>query len=223
MGIYASKSYQNKNSQMKAILIADQMESLSANVVHHAVQDLSNITPNLHKLLSPVVDVAFKIQVDHGDLNLKQVKTSSSSLWQSNVCVNASTNKWHTDNDCSYRLVSVPKQDCVKKYVFFFRSNSKKYIGIEMKSGVSFISSMKLLTHSQHHIADMNRPSNQPNIDLLWTQAQLQAHNQGFRNLVCNIETERGNNFMNVCSYANHRLFTHIRASMQRNINENNE
>ena len=72
------------------------------------------------------------------------------------VCFNASTKKWHTENDCSYTLVSLPKQDCVREYVFFFRLNSNRYIGIPMQSGVSFVSSMKLLTHRQQCIADFN-------------------------------------------------------------------
>jgi len=106
VGIYSSKVYKNVERQRKAKVIADEMESSSAIEVGYGVQKLSGVIPNLHKLLSPVVDVAFDMQVDHGDVNLKLVKTSSSGLWQSKVCINATTKKWHTENDCSYTLVS---------------------------------------------------------------------------------------------------------------------
>ena len=81
------------------------------------------------------------------------------------MCISASTSKWHTKNACSYTLVSIPKQDCVRKYVFFLRLNSNKYIDIPMQPGLSFVSSMKLLTYMQQCIADKNRPLNPPIVD----------------------------------------------------------
>ena len=57
------------------------MESSSAIEVSYGAQKLSGVVPNLHKLLSPVVDVAFDIQSDHGNVNLQQVQISSSGLW----------------------------------------------------------------------------------------------------------------------------------------------
>lgn len=54
---------------------------------------------------------------------------------------------WHTENDCSYKLVSVQKQDCVNENVLFIKLNFRKYIGVSMKSGVSYISSVNLLTY----------------------------------------------------------------------------
>ena len=223
VGIYASKSYTKSSSNLKAKSIADEMESSSANEVGYAVKNLSGVVPNLHKLLSPVVDVAFNMQATHGDLNIQKVQTASSGLWQSKVCINATTKKWHTENDCSYTLVSVPNQDCVQEYVFFFRLNSSKYIGIPMKSRVSFVSSMKLLTHRQQCVANSNRQLNAPIIDGPGWQDRLQAGNQSVAEPDGNIATAQGNNFINVCSYVNRRLFTHIRASMQRNIAENGE
>ena len=74
-----------------ATIIADQMEKSSAIEVGYGVKKLRAVIPNIHKLLSPVVDVAFDMQADHGDVNLQQVKTSAAGLWQSKVCINAST------------------------------------------------------------------------------------------------------------------------------------
>ena len=70
VGIYCSKLYKNIEKQKKATIIADQMEKSSATEVGYGVMKLSAIIPNIHKLLSPVVDVAFDMQADHGDVNL---------------------------------------------------------------------------------------------------------------------------------------------------------
>ena len=112
------------------------------------------------------------------------------------MCINATTKKWYTENDCSYTLASVPKQDCVQKFVFLFRLNPNKYLGIPIKSSVSFVSSMSLLTHRQQRI----------------------VHNPPF--VGCNKETghaeastvvqTKAANFINICIYVNRRLSNHI-------------
>ena len=81
VGIYAYKLYKNVNNQRKAKRITDEMESASATEVDCAVQNLSGVIPNINKLLSSVVDVAFKMQSKNGDISLKKIKTTSSSLW----------------------------------------------------------------------------------------------------------------------------------------------
>ena len=224
IGIYCSKLYRNIENQKKAKVIAEEMEKLSATEVGYGVMKLSAIIPNIHKLLSPVVDVAFNMQAEHGDVNLQQVETSASGLWQSKVCINASTKKWHTENDCSYTLVSVPEQDCTRKYVFFIKLNANKYIGIPMASGVSFVSSMKFLTHRQQCIADFKGRygDNVSVVDGPGWQGRLEARAK--ESLVQednNDVVDHAINYINVCSYANSRLFSHIRASMQRNIANN--
>ena len=51
------------------------MESSSTIEIYYAAQNLSDVIPNIHKLLFLVVDVTFEIQEDHGDFNLKNVQT----------------------------------------------------------------------------------------------------------------------------------------------------
>ena len=82
---------------------------------------------------------------------------------------------------------------------------------------------MKLLTHRQQCIVDMNRPRNPRIADGPGWQARLEARDEGLSVEEANVATAQGNNFINVCSYANRHLFTHIRASMQRNIADNDE
>ena len=95
-----------------------------------------------------------------------------------------------------------------------------------MASGVSFVSSMKLLTHRQQCIADFNGRcgDNVSVVDGPGWQARLEARAQ--ESLVQednNDVVDHAINYINVCSYANSRLFSHIRGSMQRDIANNNE
>ena len=83
---------------------------------------------------------------------------------------------------------------------------------------------MKLLTHSQQKIADYNgRFDGASIIDGPGWQDRLHARNQAAAQTEANVAQANGDNFINVCSYANRRLFTHIRASIQRNISDNDE
>ena len=68
-----------------------------------------------------------------------------------------------------------------------------------MQSGVSFVSSMKLLTHRQQCIADKNRPFNPHIVDGPRWQGRLQARNQPLIEQEGNVVNVHGNNFINVC------------------------
>ena len=92
-----------------------------------------------------------------------------------------------------------------------------------MQSRVSFVSSMKLLTHRQQCITVSNRPMNPCIADEPGMLATLDGHDQALIVQEANFAAAQGNNFMNVCSYANRRLFTHVRATMQRNTADNKE
>ena len=109
VGMYATKPYLNSDSDIKAKNYAELMEENAAIEVVTAVKGLWGIIPNIHMLISPVVDVAYNIQSKHENINLQIVQKTRPGLWQSKVCVNASTDKWHTENDVSYTLISVPK------------------------------------------------------------------------------------------------------------------
>ena len=181
--MYATKSYRNMVYNKKVNMYAEEIENSSANEIEIAVKGLSQVNYNVHMLISLVVNVAFNMQGIHGDINLKSVKTTSSSLWQSKVCINASTKNWHTENNISYTLVSVPKQDCTKDDIFFFQLNEKQRIGIPMRAGISLISSMKFLTHRQHCMIYNNRPLDDNMVTNsergLSAQRQSQASAQG--------------------------------------------
>lgn len=51
------------------------------------------------------------MQDDYVNINLEEAKTSNSGLWQSQICVDASTDIAHTENECTYSLIQIPNQD----------------------------------------------------------------------------------------------------------------
>lgn len=82
---------------------------------------------------------------------------------------------------------------------------------------MSFMSSMKLLTHRQHVTVNQNRTLDPPvNLELL---RQQRRDNKGDTpSTVCttNVQIPR-RNLVNVFSYANRKLSPHIRATLNRN------
>ena len=86
-----------------------EIELLVAKEIRTAVSSLQKKIRNMSLLISPVLDAAYKLQKTMGDVNLSQVMTSNCGAWQSQICVNASTSILHTESDCAYTLISVPK------------------------------------------------------------------------------------------------------------------
>ena len=61
---------------------------------------------------------------------------------QSCICVNAQTTHLYTENDCTYTVITVPKQNIKKKpnddYTFLFELKKGETIGIKIPHGISF-------------------------------------------------------------------------------------
>lgn len=74
VGMYGSKTYQNNDSNSKYMICANEMEMVSANEIGIAVNELGGIIPNIHRLISPDVDVAYDMQATHGNVNIQIVK-----------------------------------------------------------------------------------------------------------------------------------------------------
>lgn len=109
---------------------------------------------------------------------------SDYGLRQSSVCINAQTSEFHTENDCTYIVINVPKQDHLMKadskvdYHFIFKLREKENIGIKLIRGTSFIFTGKCLTHRQNC-------------------SKLISNNDGL--------------FFNFASYGSHKLYSHIK------------
>ena len=120
---------------------------------------------------------------------LKENEYSKYGIWKTVFCVNATTERLHTERDCSYTVIHVPLRDKkVKKCAYFFRFqlNDKESIYLPMHQNLNFMFSGCLLTHQQINVASGNAVSNDEE-------------------------------FFNFGTYANRRLFYHVKKSINRN------
>lgn len=190
VGQYAIKKRYDDDRQIEIENIASQIETAASKEMFAAVHTLACVIPNLGQLLFPVLDIGYDLQKNWGDVNLKKISKEPDSMWNMSVCVNASTADFHTEKDVSYTLIGVPKQD----------HSSTQNIG----NTYQFL--FKL--NSNNCIAlDLT-----PNISFCFSGTFL-THRQRGNDSVGSDD----NKFVNLSSYGNYRLFTHIRKSFLRN------
>ena len=169
------------------------MQQLSAEDLLNGLLDMSVVLPAVGKVVSPIIDAAFEMQKVKGNIELSQVPGSSEGLWQTSICINAETHEFHTEEDCTYTVIKVPKHEkqqkknCDKKYNFIFQLDRKHNIGLPMTDGVAFLFSGSVLTHRQ-------------------SSTTLPQCKDGL--------------FFNIASYGNKKLFTHIKKSFERKSNK---
>ena len=106
------------------------------------IANLSNYIPLLPRLISPIIDIAFNLQQSQGYILLKEITGSKDGLWQTSMCVNAETQQFHTECDCTYTLIHVSQQ--VRKnnpaeYYFNFNLMKERTFSIQMKAGTSIL------------------------------------------------------------------------------------
>ena len=170
---------------------------MCATEVIRAVNGFKITLPQIHKLISPIIDSSFELQKKIGSINLKEVETSKVGLWQSETCVNALTKFFHAERDVTYTLISVPPQlKHVDGYVdwrdtyFLLQINDETVISFKMNNKVSFLFSGTMITHRQHC-------------------------KDGYDSLK---EREGKLPFFNVACYGIERLYRHIKSSFSRVI-----
>ena len=193
---YTNKKSKLDTTQTKIDETSKKYETLCANEVIRAVDSMKGVFPNIHRLISPMIDNAFLLQDDIGDINLKQVETTEVGLWQSEICVNAITKIFHTEKDITYTLITVPPQiRQIPKYkdrsdtYFLLELNETKTLGFRLNNKVSFLFSGTMITHRQHCI------------DGYEEDERKRAEKVPFFNVAC---------------YGNERLFRHIKTSIAR-------
>lgn len=190
VGPYAIMKRYDDDRQIEIENIASQIETAASGEMFAAVHNLSCVIPNLGQLLFPVLDIGHDLQKSWGDVNLKKVSKGPDSMWNMSVCVNASTADFHTEKDVSYTLIAVPKQD---------HSMAKK-----MGNTYQFLFK---LNENNCISFDLH-----PNISFCFSGTFLTHRQKG------NDSKESDDNkFVNLSSYGNYRLFTHIRKSFLRN------
>ena len=100
---------------------------------------------------SASIDAAYELQNDYGDINIDASDFLKLGTPQLQICINATTNEYHTEFDQSFTLIGVPRQEskCGGVYDFSFLINDHFEIKIPMKIGVNFMFSALFLTHRQ--------------------------------------------------------------------------
>ena len=121
------------------------LENYVALELDNAVNSFSRYLRHIHSLLSPIIDTAHSLQAEWGNINLEKVETSSSGICTPQVCIDASTTIPHTENDCTYTVIIIPKQvnDLgmkVKKHAYFlFLPNETNKLIIPLQQHISFL------------------------------------------------------------------------------------
>ena len=101
------------------------------------------------------LNVPYDIYNHVGGINMTKVTLSDCGLWYSSMYINAQTSGFLTENDSTYTVFFVPKQQAqnnkTKKpqYNFLFKFKVNTNVGIKLIRGVTFIFSSKYLTHRQ--------------------------------------------------------------------------
>ena len=178
-----------KNNSIGENVCGVMVEELVSRVLKSSIVSLEKIVPMIHAYVAPVIDTAAKLQAMKKHDILKENEYSKYGIWKTVFCVNATTERLHTERDCSYTVIHVPLRDKkVKKCAYFsrFQLNDKESIYLPMHQNLTFMFSGCLLTHQQINVASGNAVSNDEE-------------------------------FFNFGTYANRRLFYRVKKSINRN------
>lgn len=156
VGQYTTKKSTTLVKQLQINKEAHTYERLTANEITRSVNDFSTIIPTIRAVIAPILETTYDLQTTHKDLNMKEGFAAKDGCWQTSLCVNAVTKQYHTEQDCTYTLITVPNQlqDIEKKftnrYDFIFKINDRQHISLHLTPGTSFIFSGMYLTHRQN-------------------------------------------------------------------------
>ena len=146
---FVHKKFKNKTKMNIAKMAAQSFEHLLAQDIKHGVQSLISILPKIQEYIAPTLNIAYNLQKEIGDCNLKETAVSEVGLWQSSICVDCQTSSLHTENDCTYTIITTPNQDKNTAPIFLFEIQKGFTIGLQMDPGLSFMFSGKYLYHRQ--------------------------------------------------------------------------
>ena len=120
------------------------IEELIGRELSEGIDLLSSVQPSmsLKDCVSPVLHVAKHLQSHKGDVKLLPTSYSDYGIWKSVLCVNAVTEEAHCEDDCSYTVITVPRQQAItkkRKYKFMFKLNDQETVAIPMNQQMTFI------------------------------------------------------------------------------------
>ena len=189
VGQYVTRKNKALAKQIDINQDATLYEKCTADEISRAVVDFKLFIPNIKSIIAPVIDTSFEIQSSVKNINIKEGYASKDGCWQTSLCVNATTDEFHNEDDCTYTLITIPRQKSIEdnktcnNYHFLFHLTGKKNLNIPLYPGVSFLFSGAFLTHRQHRIEHV---------------------------------LSSNDIYFNIASYGNKRLFNHIKKSFNK-------
>ena len=140
-------------------------------------------------LICPIINAAFDRQCDNGLELLQSRDASDNGNWNSFLFVNGRTEKFHREDDCAYTYITVPNHYIDKTQ--------------HCTNQASF-----LFQIDEERILSINMTN-----DLsFFYNASFLTHRQSY----IRSPDEDKNNFYNISSYSNEKLFNHLRQSFKR-------
>ena len=102
--------YASKKCSLKVHTAGICIEELSQMELQTGIRHIEKMIPIISSLTSPIINTAYNMQNEIGDINLKQMSASNDGLWMIQMCIDAYTSDFHCEEECVYKLLQVPNQ-----------------------------------------------------------------------------------------------------------------
>ena len=193
VGLYEIKKRFKDDRQLELEKISTQIEYMISVEMCFAKNTLSNMVKEVARLILPAVDMAHDMQNVDGNINLNKCDRKTGSIRSTNIWVNATTGEFHTEKDTSYTMITVPLQD------YKSQRNGGNIYKFLFKLNDNVCISLPLT----------------PNVSFMFSGTFLCHRQAGNTSNYKDVHQ-----FVNLSSYGNQKLFTHIRKSFARNIQD---
>ena len=110
IGEYATRTSRVLNTRVWINESSNTIDEKCADVVCFGMGVLKIIIPPIKLLVSPIVTAASKLQRKYKEGVIKDVKTTTADFWNTMLNVDGVTTQFHSELDCSYTVIIVPKQ-----------------------------------------------------------------------------------------------------------------
>jgi len=190
VGTFTNVSVQNEMIQKAIDNESEVVKQMCDKVISNGVDLLKTIIPDIHHLVSPILDSANSIKTKSKSNIMKETATSSHGFWNTMLYVNGCTDGLHTEKDCTYTLITVPQQSFTisskalrEQPMFIFKLKDKQQLILPLVRGMTFVYNGRFMTHCQEYSRQVE---------------------------------DKGPPFFNISSYGNEKIFNHLRKTFSR-------
>ena len=162
---------------------------MCGEALHSGISSMKKSVPEIIHLLCPIINAAFHKQSSQGIELLHSQKVSNHGCWNSFLFADVRTKTFHRENDCAYTMITIPKQEMDRNQ---HPANKPSFL-------------FKINEEQVITLPLMNDVS-------FFYNASFLTHRQSY----LPSDSKCQNKFFNVSSYANKKLFNHLRLSFDR-------